>query len=359
VTLLAPLKHITTLRFPKKLSIFVRATDPQEQTRSTPLAIEPAQPVEPVRTIELAPLPPTASEILEQIGSKLRQLREERQLSIEDMSALTQIQPRSIQAIETGHIEILPEPVYVKGMVKRYGDSLGLDGMAISGQVPTWEPAAAMFDAVTKLQTTGFGSQTTGFGTQTTGFGSQTTGFGAQTTGFGSQTTGFTRQVTGFSSHTTSSDSRTSGFSRPFKVNPRSVYLGYLLAILAIGAATSHFLNNAIQPPSAPLSEAVRVDRAAGIASNPSAIATQTVPTPGVRVGIAIKARLWAQIGVDGTTKFTGNLQPGMQLSWIATKQVTIGTNNAGGLLLARDAQPLQPLGKIGQKQHVTIKVGK
>lgn len=46
-----------------------------------------------------------------------------------------------------------------------------------------------------------------------------------------------------------------------------------------------------------------------------------------------------------------------MQLSWIAQKQVTINTNNAGGLLISRDSQLLQPLGKIGQKQSVTIKV--
>ena len=78
-----------------------------------------------------------------------------------------------------------------------------------------------------------------------------------------------------------------------------------------------------------------------------------------MRVGIVVKQPTWAQIGIDGTTKFTGSLKVDTQFNWTAKKQVTISTNNAGGLLFARDLQPPQPLGKIGQKQAVTIKVSK
>jgi transcriptional regulator with XRE-family HTH domain len=277
VTLLPPLKQITALKL-SKLSIF--APQPKIPTASEP-----------------DPLPPTPSEILEQIGSKLRQLREHHHLSIEDLSARTQIQPRLIQAIEEGHIEMLPESVYVKGMVKRYGDSLGLDGMAISHQVPKWEPEAATFEPVTRLQ------------------------------------------------HT--------GFSPAVRIKPLHVYLGYALAIFAIGAGTSHLLNDAIKP---------QYSTIGGAAIQPQRVVKSTVATaahaPGVQIGIVVKTPTWAQIGIDGTTKFTGNLKVGMKFNWIANKQVTISTNNAGGLLFSRDRQPLQPLGKIGQKQNVTIKVG-
>jgi cytoskeletal protein RodZ len=290
VTLLAPLKHLTTLKFPK-LSIFAVAVSSLEQLQSqTPVVSEP-----PATPLDVVTLPPTPNEILEQIGGKLRQIRQQQQLSIEDISARTQIQPRLVRAIEEGHIEMLPEPVYVKGMVKRYGNTLGLDGASISQQVLTWEPEVAAFDPTTKLQTTTFHPQ--------------------------------------------------------IRVNPVHVYLGYTLTILVLSVATSNFLNNALAP---------KVTTPA-VAPKPRAAAVKpaTAQLPDIPVGITVKSPTWAQIGIDGTTKFTGNLQAGMQLKWLAKKQITINTNNAGGLVISNGSQPPKPLGKVGQKQSVTIKVGK
>jgi cytoskeletal protein RodZ len=304
VTLLAPLKHITALKF-SKLSphhIFASvASSLEPRPLPTPIIAEPA------------PLPPTPSEILQEIGMQLRQLRQQRQLTIEDLSIRTRIQPRLIQAIEEGHLEMLPEPVYVRGLVKRYGDSLGLNGIAISTRVPNWEPEAATFEPTTKLQLTGF-NQSTGF-------------------------------------------KQSTGFNPAIQINPWQLYIGYTLAIVCTGAVTSYLLNNAIKPP-AIASDAIP-SRAAGIAVVRSTNSQPAQKLADVKVGISIQSPTWAQIGIDGTTKFTGNLKPGMQLSWIATKQVTVNTNNAGGLLLSRDGKPAQSLGKVGQKLSTTVKVGK
>ncbi|WP_310427528.1 helix-turn-helix domain-containing protein [Chamaesiphon sp. VAR_48_metabat_135_sub] len=335
MTLLEPLKYITTLKLPNlsdrigKISTFNRLrTSIQTAKNETvsvdgtlPIAIgdldthtapadfllEPLQPNTPIPE----PEPPTPSQILYQIGTRLRQWREHYQLSIEDISARTQIQPRLIQAIEEGYLEVLPEPVYVKGMVKRYANSLGLDGMAISQQVIAWEPEITKFESVTKIQNTGF--------------------------------------------HT------------PVQMKPLHVYLGYTLAIFGIGAGTSHLLNNAFKHPSTNFGETtIRLHQAAGIAVKPAMTQPKPAQFAGVTIGISVKNPTWAQIGIDGTTKFTGNLKAGAKFNWIAKKQVTISTNNAGGLLLSRDRvnaastdrQAPQPLGKIGQKQSVTIKVG-
>lgn len=281
-----PLKQITTFKLLKS-SILVAAASFWEHR----------QPKPPVQ-IESKPesLAPDPSQILEQIGTKLRELREYHHLSFDDMSARTQIQPRLIQAIEEGHLEMLPESVYVKGMVKRYAISLGLDGTALSQQVPIWEKAEAAFEPTTKLQTT--------------------------------------------------------SFNYPARVKPLYVYLGYTLALVGIGAVTSHVINNAIEPQYLP------VDRNIVQPQQATVIPTVT-ELPDVRVVIVVKQPTWAQIGIDGTTKFTGSLKVGTQFNWTAKKQVTISTNNAGGLLFARDLQPPQPLGKIGQKQAVTIKVSK
>jgi cytoskeletal protein RodZ len=292
VTLLAPLKHLTALKL-SKLSILVGAFSALEQFRpKIPVATEP---------VESAPLPPTPSEILEQIGENLRQTRQQRQLSIDDISARTRIQPRSIQAIEEGHIEMLPEPVYVKGMVKRYGDSIGLDGMAISQQVPNWDAADATFEPTTKLQTTTL--------------------------------------------HT------------PTQIKPFYVYLGYTIAIVGVSAVASNLLNTAFKPQSQP-SPVVAAAPATGIAPAPAA-APQRSQLPDIPVEIVVKSPTWAQIGIDGKTVFTGNINIGTKFNWTAQKQVTINTNNAGGLVISHDSQPPKPLGEIGQKQSVTIKVGK
>jgi cytoskeletal protein RodZ len=336
VTLLEPLKYITTFKLPKlsdrvgKIGTFYRlrtsigiAKDNGTISvdRTLPIAlgdldtyVAPADfPLEslPQNTPIAEPEPLTPSQILYQIGSSLRQWRAHYQLSIEDVSARTQIQPRLIQAIEEGYLEVLPEPVYVKGMVKRYANSLGLDGMAISQQMIAWEPESAKFESVTKIQNTGF--------------------------------------------HT------------PVQMKPLHVYLGYTLAIFGIGAGTSHLLNNAFKHPSTSFGEtAIQPHQSVGIAAKPVVTQPQPAQFPGVAIGISVKNPTWAQIGIDGTTKFTGNLQVGTKFNWIAKKQVTISTNNAGGLLLSQDSikAPLtarqipQPLGKIGQKQSVTIKVG-
>jgi cytoskeletal protein RodZ len=295
VTLLAPLKHLTALNL-SKLSMFVGTVSALEQFRPKP-------PVVSSEPVEFVPIPPTPSEILQQVGENLRKTRQQRQLSIEDIATRTRIQPRLVQAIEEGHIEMLPEPVYVKGMVKRYADSIGLDGMATSQQVPNWDAAAATFEPTTKLQTTTF-------------------------------------------QHT------------PTQIQPFYVYLGYTIAIVGVSAVASNLLNTAFNPQSQPKQVAATAPQPAPGIVAPAA-APQPSQLPDIPVEIVVKSPTWAQIGIDGKTVFTGNLNIGTKFNWTAQKQVTVNTNNAGGLVIAHDAQPPQPLGQIGQKQSVTIKVGK
>jgi Helix-turn-helix domain/Domain of unknown function (DUF4115) len=280
VTLLPPLKRIRTFSLAQlpKLSLF----DPQTKPPIESAAI----PSEPIPVVE------TPRDIMLQIGAGLRQWREYYGLSIDELSASTQIQPRLIQAIEEGHIEMLPEPVYVRGMVKRYGDRIGLNGTAIAQNVPTWQREEADFTAQTATRTT-------------------------------------------------------TAFHPPRRIAPVYLYLSYTLAIVGIGAVSSHLINDAFKPKAV-------IFQPHAIDSRPAAIPARSQP---VKIAITVKNPAWAQIGIDGTTKFTGNLKVGMQFNWVGEKQVTISTNDAGALLLSRDGQPAQPVGKIGEKQQVTIKI--
>lgn len=199
VTLLPPLKRIRTFNLAQlpKLPLF----DPQPKPMIESAEIVASEPI---------PVVETPRDIMLQIGAGLRQWREYYGLSIDELSASTQIQPRLIQAIEEGHIEMLPESVYVRGMVKRYGDRIGLNGTAIAQNVPIWQREEADFTAQTATRTA-------------------------------------------------------TAFHPPRRIPAVYLYLGYTLAIVGIGAVSSHLINDAFKPRSAILLAPVNTSQPAAI----------------------------------------------------------------------------------------------
>lgn len=71
---------------------------------------------------------------LEQVGQKLRAAREAQNLTLGQVYDRTKIPTDHLEAIENGRVDDLPEPVYVAGFIKRYGDMLGLSGQALSDE---------------------------------------------------------------------------------------------------------------------------------------------------------------------------------------------------------------------------------
>jgi cytoskeletal protein RodZ len=314
VTLLPPLKQFISIKLPalkQPISSF--------KLNIHKLSIFNPQPSQSSGDSDSDLLLPTPQETLEDIGDRLRLLREQKYLSIEEIAAQTQIQPRLVQAIEQGQIELLPESVYVKGMVKRLGNRLGIDGVLLSQEVLEWNAKT-----IDRTQTQTF--LQTGFHTQT----------------------GVPKNQ-GLPTKSVAS------------VKPLHVYLGYTLAIIGVGAGISQLINNSTGAKRSSPNEA-QGNRTAPIVARTATVSNTAIRTnqlPSVKIGIVAKTPTWAQIGVDGVTQFTGNLSAGAQLNLLATKQVTINTNNAGGLWFSRDLQPPQQLGKLGEKQSITIKMDK
>lgn len=70
---------------------------------------------------------------LREIGARLREERERRGLSLDDIAQQTKISLTSLQGIESGKSELLPHPVYVRGFIKVYAKFLELElGDALS-----------------------------------------------------------------------------------------------------------------------------------------------------------------------------------------------------------------------------------
>ena len=71
---------------------------------------------------------------LAQIGAFLREHREKQSKSLEDIAIRTYIRPQLLSGIETGNPDLLPEPIFVQGFIRRYAETLGLQGTEISQQ---------------------------------------------------------------------------------------------------------------------------------------------------------------------------------------------------------------------------------
>jgi cytoskeletal protein RodZ len=64
---------------------------------------------------------------MDEIGQILREARENKGLSLQDVQAKTRISIRYLEALENGQYSVLPTPVHVRGFLRNYARFLGLD----------------------------------------------------------------------------------------------------------------------------------------------------------------------------------------------------------------------------------------
>lgn len=64
---------------------------------------------------------------MDEIGHILREARENKGLTLEDVQANTRINARYLTALESGQYSALPTPVHVRGFLRNYARFLGLD----------------------------------------------------------------------------------------------------------------------------------------------------------------------------------------------------------------------------------------
>ncbi len=239
---------------------------------------------------------PSAEKIatLQNIGCSLRQLRQEHSLSIEEVAERTRIQPRLLRALEDGQTDILPEPVYIQGMIKKYGESLGVNSLELAKSVPADQ-----------------------------------------------------MQIVPLKSN------RWDGFNRP-QIRPVHLYLSYIFMLLAAISALSHSLNNSIQsleaankPTDAKLAAVKSTET---VAEQPTVAAAVNEP---LELEVSAKSASWVKVVVDGQPAFEGRLNPGNAKTWTAKRELILTTGNAGGLVVTKNNTQLPELGAPGEKREV------
>lgn len=64
---------------------------------------------------------------LSELGKRLKEAREAKNLSLDDLQTLTKIQKRYLVGIEEGKYELMPGKFYIRAFIKQYAEAVGLD----------------------------------------------------------------------------------------------------------------------------------------------------------------------------------------------------------------------------------------
>jgi cytoskeleton protein RodZ len=260
-------------------------------------------------------------EQLKAIGTFLSEVRQEEGRSLEEIATKTYIPLRLLKAIEAGQEKILPEPVFVQGFIRRYGDALGLDGNELSKRFPV--KAASVTSAFTAHQEAKAGLPDTEPSTPYTPL---------------------------------------SPVWQPAEL-PQSRPPYFLIGGVAL-AALAGLVFGVVLPnlkPSEPIAQVPKPPEAVQpatiappVESSPveSSIASPSPSTANANNPVAIDMKLtdesWVEVVVDGVIKYEGTLEKGTNRSWSGKESIRISSGNAGAVLVAFNKGTAKPMGQLG-----------
>ncbi|HLO83919.1 MAG TPA: RodZ family helix-turn-helix domain-containing protein [Nostocaceae cyanobacterium] len=241
------------------------------------------------------------AETLAQLGAKLSALRQEQGISLDELVVITRIPRRLLQAIEEGNLEDLPEPIYIQGLIRQFADAMGIKGVEFASNFPLGSPA---MNLPSKWKV---------------------------------------KPIT--------------------QLRPIHLYLLYIFIIVCAVNSLSQLLNNAalqannqIQPREQTQSSVKSETIASVSAAKPEVkIVDKKGEDQAVQIGVTLKASSWIRVVADGKTEFEGVLPEGSHRIWKAQQQLTVRTDNAGGVLMSVNQQEPKEMGEPGKVEEVRI----
>ena len=264
------------------------------------------------------------------LGSELRQAREEKGISLKEAKTATRIKVCYLQALETNDWAALPTAVQVRGFLRNYATYLELD---VDQLMSRFGQAARVLEAPLPA--------------------APSTEASVQTTGAGGVVF----------------EPRNIDIEHPVGMPDWlswdiliGVALALLVALVGWGLLTLVF-DDSDQASAAPtempgLTPAVTQDVPAPTAESgglvepaaPDAI-TPTFDTTAGNVQLSLEAteHVWVRVTVDGNVVLEGILAPGMPETWQGAEQIVLETANGAGLDAVVNGQPQGPLGERGQ----------
>lgn len=283
-------------------------------------------------------------EQLKEVVAHLREVREEKSIRLEELAAYTRIRLAFLEAIEEGRFEVLPEPVYVQGFIRRYGDAMGLDGAALAKTVasicsPPQEPnhdnqeldkKPSLYIPLAVPYALLIAAASFGLFYILSPQRSVESSSQKKSSPLASE------QKTEFAPQTSSLASS----SKP-KVNS------------PVTSATTKEspVAGAIAPTVSPSIQATPITEP----TTPSPTVSPTAQTTPVEVTLELQDTSWVQVKVDGKTEFEGELNKGDKKTWTAKKELTIRSGNAGAVLVSTNNKQPTLLGSMGSVKQVTF----
>ncbi len=256
---------------------------------------------------------------LETLGQHLRQTREARGLSLTEVSHDIHVRTVYLQGIEQGDMTRLPEPVYVRGFVKRYADYLGLDSQDLLIKTdPILLKAKPRAELTQPPQPESFAVSLRPIHLWSAYVVLIVLAVGGLSAFLDGRLPAFSQWM---------------AFERSSPSNPRP---------------------NSGSPdpitPAAPrvfprLEDWVYVE---GIFPERSPNLIALVDTVQLDVRI-VERPSWIRVVADGATVFEGTLAPGTQQNWSAEDSIILRAGNAGGVQVTFNNRDLGPMGQFGE----------
>ncbi len=258
--------------------------------------------------------PEPAQKKLAEIGSQLRQYREQHSICLDKVAVVTMIRRNLLQAIEEGQLDQLPEPVYTQGLIKRYAEAMGLDGTQFAEFFPIEPPPRSR----TKLSWQD-GPQLRPMHLY------------------------FFYTFLIICSVNVLSQLMSGSVTAKNGAGAKELALGQQEQARLAAEASRSSQNQ--KPDSYETVEAVRTGQSLNKSGNKP-----------VMISVTFKAESWMQVEVDGKTEFEGTLPTGTVRTWGAQKQLVVVAGNAGGVMVAVNNGQAEQLGDPGVAKEVVFK---
>ena len=253
-----------------------------------------------------------------QLGELLKEARQNKGVSLEEVEEELKIRSRYLQALEEEDFSIMPPEVYVRGFLRNYAVYLGLDP----------EEARALY----KREFAEKGRKPDLLGRAGRIAGEE----------IGPRAFPMDRSLT-----------QTRLLAFPFLVAALAILA---VSLLGLWAFREYY---PLPAETEPEIKAVVTARQPRPTFTPTSVVTPTTPAPvgtptpkvyaGVDVELVMLERAWLQVHVDGEKVFEGVFDEGTKINWSGKESVAVRCNNAGGVEVILNGQSLGPLGKRGQ----------
>jgi len=251
---------------------------------------------------------PVALMTLESFGEELRKLRQERHVSLMDISSSTRINMKFLEAIEAGRFSVLPQ-TYVRAFLREYAESVG----------------AAVDEVLRKYHEAIHGESNPGASGDSP------------------------RENQGFS---TRSDKipppSLSSFLKKNMVFAVVVIAAVGLTVYLMSAGSN--IGASQKPAEVSFDNVVKETEAATIknAVSPPRVPTLNPPQDSLRLEMATNDSVWMSILIDGKRTEEYLFAPNRRKSWVAKDRFSITMGNAGGATFILNGKQLGALGKRG-----------